>query len=138
MYLSTIFNPIYSTRPELDTILKGLLVPTSQHKKNLKPRIDIGKNEKQYDVSVMLPGLSKEDVFVEVEGNKFVIRCTIKESNNLHNKYYFSMGSFEERFKIPKDVNIKNISATMKDGVLVVTLKRAKPDITHNKNITIK
>ena len=111
------------------------------------PAINVIENEKEYDVELAAPGLTKEDFQVHVdEDNNLVINMEKKAENHekKHNGRYlrreFSYEKFAQTLLLPDDVDQEKIEARMENGVLNVHLpkreKIQKPETV--KQISIK
>jgi len=105
------------------------------------PTVDIEETDNNYIVTLELPGMKKEDVkisfqddILSVSGEK-KIENEEKDNGNYH---YFErrFGKFERSFRINSDIISDKIEATMKDGVLTVSLPKA--EITKPKQIEVK
>lgn len=93
--------------------------------------MDITESEDTYQLSVDLPGLSKEDVSIIVEDNRLTIRGDREEEARSDGEDIVRMerafGSFYRTLRLPTSVNEEEITATFEDGVLTVELpKREK------------
>ncbi len=77
-----------------------------------------------------LPGVSKDDVVLEIESD--IIRIQggkkVQKEDDKNKKYYFrSMEThFEQTFNLPKVVDAEKAEAKFKDGVLEVKLPKAE------------
>ena len=79
-----------------------------------------------------LPGLEKEDVNARVENNHVIVSGE-RKSDSINNNFY---GKFEQIFKIPENVKVDKIKASLKNGVLNITFPKDKNAI--GKEIDIK
>lgn len=105
------------------------------------PRTDIVENAKSFDVHVSLPGLKKEDVNIEIEGDMLIINGERKLHNeNKDDKYHMVesfYGKFSRSFNLPENVDKNAIDASLTDGIL--TLSIPKVEVKENKTtISIK
>ncbi|CAK9135705.1 unnamed protein product [Ilex paraguariensis] len=84
-----------------------------------------------------LPGLKKEEVKVEVEEGR-VLQISgernkeLEEKNDKWHRVERSSGKFLRRFRVPENVKVDQIKASMENGVLAVTvpkLPKKKPDV---------
>jgi|TARA_B110000908_G_C10079549_1_gene368926 HSP20 family molecular chaperone IbpA len=75
---------------------------------------------------VSLPGFSKKDINIEIEGQILTISAEEKEDG-------FTQ-AFSKRFKLPATIDMDSILATMKDGILKLEFKTAD----NKKTISIK
>lgn len=104
------------------------------------PQVDITETPDEYRVHAELPGVSKDDVTVELERGVLTIRGEKKnqrdEKNERGRRLECAYGAFSRSFSLPQDADPDRITASFKDGVLDVAVKRqatAKP-----KQVAIK
>lgn len=95
-------------------------------------RSDVYVKDKVLFIETELPGATKDDVQVRVEGDQLVIRGEIKRSEEVRDENYIRMGrrygAFRRVFPLPEDVeDRKGIKARFANGILIVEvpLKRA-------------
>ena len=124
-WLPSIFNDIF------DDDFMGY-TPAKQF---ASPAVNIIENEKDYQIEVAAPGMSKEDFKVRLENdNELVISLEKKNEDKHEKKNYlrreFSYASFKQAFIIPDEVEAEGIGAAMVDGVLRITLPK--------KEVTVK
>jgi len=98
------------------------------------------KEDATFHLEVDLPGVSKEDINIQVEDNLLVVSAIRKFKNELNRDNYYicesSFGKLERRFVLPESIDTKKIDAKYEDGRLVIELEKiqkAKP-----KSIKIK
>jgi HSP20 family protein len=108
----------------------------------LKPTLDLGANNKEYSITVEVPGVDKKDVKLEIVNNTLTISGEKKQEKEEKDKDYYrverSYGSFRRVLSLPEDADQNGIKAKFKNGVLTVTMPRKelpKPDI---KQIEVK
>lgn len=109
----------------------------------LSPNLDIKETDDNYEVTVEVPGVDKEDVDIRVEGNTLTIHGEKKQEKKEDKENYHCVerhyGSFERRLALPEDANADNINAKFKDGVLTIDIKRqAKSASKEAKKIEVK
>jgi HSP20 family protein len=104
---------------------------------NFAPQCEIIDEEKSYSISLDIPGLSKEDIELEVKDNHLFISGERKTTNSgkdvlrSEKKY----GKFSRIFALPKNVNTDGIEARFANGVLEVILP--KEEKSQPKKISI-
>lgn len=107
-----------------------------------KPSLDIKESAKAYTINVEMPGVEKQDVDVEVEGDALIIRGEKRQEDNKDEEQYHyverSYGSFQRILAIPEDADAGGIDASFKDGVLSVTLPRKKEATASSKKVEVK
>ncbi len=91
---------------------------------------DVWEEDENFFVKMALPGVSKDDVVLEIESD--IIRIQggkkVQKEDDKNKKYYFrSMEThFEQTFNLPKVVDAEKAEAKFKDGVLEVKLPKAE------------
>lgn len=92
---------------------------------DLAPRMDIRDTKDGLEISVELPGLTRDDVKIAVEDELLTISGEKKtESETTEEDYRLSertYGSFSRSVTLPRSVDAAKIKAIMKDGVLKLT-----------------
>ena len=98
------------------------------------PAVDVYETEDSYVLKADLPGVSKEDIKIDVNNNALTIKGEKKFEEKTEKENYMrverSYGSFTRTFTLSEKVDSGNIKAAYKDGVLEVTLPKkeeAKP-----------
>jgi len=98
------------------------------------------KKNDEYVINAEIPGLSKEEIKIDVKDGSLTISGEKKYEDKNEDENYIRVerryGKFERRFNLPENVNAESVSASFKNGVLQVTLPKkeeAKP-----KRIDIK
>ncbi|WP_022668482.1 Hsp20/alpha crystallin family protein [Desulfospira joergensenii] len=104
------------------------------------PLVDILDQEDAVVLNVELPGLSKEDISIDIKEKVLTIKGERKlEQEEKKENYYKrerSFGCFQRSFSLSDDILTDEVSADFKDGILKITLKKnpAKEEV---KQITI-
>lgn len=95
---------------------------------NFTPRADVTESEGNYSIHVLLPGVKKENVSVEVVKNKLVISGERKLKTENDTRKFHTVESFEGKFKrvfhLTENIDKENIDAKMEDGILSIELKK--------------
>ena len=99
----------------------------------LVPAVDVIENENGITVKADLPGVSKESLSIRVDGETLTIegRVGLGESTQLQGVYAeIRNASYRRSFMLSRDLDTEKIDASMKNGVLTLTMpkvERAKP-----------
>jgi HSP20 family protein len=98
------------------------------------PAINVIENEKEYEVELAAPGLTKEDFQVHVDENdNLVINMEKKAENHdkkQHGRYLrreFSYEKFQQMLTLPENVEADKIEAKVEHGVLNVHIPKKNP-----------
>lgn len=105
------------------------------------PNVDVAQNENEFVLHAELPGMNREDIQVSLEDGVLTLAGERKFETESNDKSYFhrerAYGQFKRSFQLGKDVQADKISATYKDGVLVVTLPKAEEVKPRQIEITV-
>ena len=95
---------------------------------SLKPSLDIKDTDDKYIVSIEVPGVTKDDIDLRLEGNILTVHGEKKQEKKQDKENYHRIerhyGSFERVLTLPHDADVNNIDANFKDGVLTIHIKR--------------
>ena len=103
------------------------------------PAVDVSETDNEFVVRAELPGMSHEDIDINVQDNILTLKGEKKqekreEGENFH-RLERSYGSFSRSFTLPTGVKPEDIKASFKDGVLEVAMPKAEE--AKPKKITI-
>ena len=105
------------------------------------PASNTRESENAYHVEIDLPGLPKEDIKIDLNDKNLTIYGERNLRNEIKEEDYYkvesSFGKFQRQFTLPENVDIKNISANSKNGVLEIILPKTK-ESTKKRSIEIK
>ena len=91
------------------------------------PQIETFEREGQLVIRADLPGLSRDDVNVEVTDDTITISGERHNENEEQREGYYrserSYGSFYRQVPLPEGVNAEDAQATFNNGVLEITMK---------------
>lgn len=108
--------------------LRGMGFPSATHSNDFIPSLDIAANEKEYTISVEVPGVEEKDLSLDLSEGALRIRGEKKvekedKKTNFH-RVERSFGSFERTVCLPDDVEEEGIAAAYANGVLTIRLPR--------------
>jgi HSP20 family protein len=98
-----------------------------------EPKIEMTTSEKNYLVRAEFPGFDKDEIKAELEDGVLTLRAETRDEkwDQDEDEGWRSIetrrGSFHRSIQVPEDVETEKIEATMKKGVLRLTLPR-NPD----------
>lgn len=104
-------------------------------------KIDVKEDDQTYTVHADIPGVKKEDIHVNIDGNQISISAEVKQEKEvkegekvLRSERYY--GKVERNFSLENEVDDDNASAKYADGVL--ELKLPKKLVQSSKRITVQ
>ena len=108
------------------------------------PPVSVAETADELIFTAELPGLSEDDVTIEIEndvltiaGEKTEERTEGEEDRNYH-LWERSYGSFRRSFTLPRAVNSAEASAEFENGVLEIRLPKAAEAKSLERKIAIK
>jgi len=103
------------------------------------PKVDVVDRPNEVIVRAEVPGVEKKDINVSVSGNMLTIRGeSKKEAKEEKGDYYraeLTRGAFSRTLALPAEVDDSKTKASMKDGMLELTLPKVEK--AKRRNITI-
>lgn len=112
-------------------------------KKQSVPAVNVRETEKNFEIEVAAPGLSKKDFKITVDNGVLTISSEKKEEKEQKEKDYtrkeFSYSSFSRSFTLPENVNEDDVKANYEDGLLKLNVaKRVIAQPKAKKAIEVK
>src|SRR5690606_27548781 len=92
--------------------------------------VNLRETDKTYEMSLVVPGLRKEDFMLNVTDNLLTISYEQKEEQNDQNKEQgwlrkeYRMQSFSRSFTLDDTVDVNKISASYDNGILHLSLPK--------------
>jgi HSP20 family protein len=126
--------PVFRSRnlPDLfDEFFNSNLLPNFVEEGAWKstPAVNIFENDEKFEIEIAAPGLEKEDFKIDLKNDHLVVYSEKKEEKEEKEKgkvvrSEFRYSSFQRSFALPKEVDIAEIKATHKNGILTVELPK--------------
>ncbi|MBN1561944.1 Hsp20/alpha crystallin family protein [candidate division KSB1 bacterium] len=97
------------------------------------PRVDVKETKDAYEVLADLPGMEKKDINISLHDNVLTVSGERKYEKSEDKNSHFQervYGNFSRSFRLPYQVDHKDVHAEYKNGVLKVVLQKspeAKP-----------
>ncbi|MBY0370833.1 Hsp20/alpha crystallin family protein [bacterium] len=93
----------------------------------LLPACEVNETKDQFVIALDMPGVTKEDISIEVQGSRLVIAAERKEDTNA-NRFVSERryGRFERIFELGDKVDPSKVEASYQDGVLKVSLGKTE------------
>ena len=104
--------------------LHGDPLPTPE-----KIKVDVKETDKAYLVQAEVPGVTKEDIHVSLDGNVVSLRAEVKQQDTatkdekvLRTERYY--GAVSRSFQLPMEIDQAEARAKYDNGVLTLTLPK--------------
>jgi HSP20 family protein len=123
----SVYDPFAEVFPEL---FRGVLQPMRAAGTDaLEIRLDVKESNGEYSVHAEMPGVKKEDINVQIDGNRVAISAEVKRESEqkegervLRSERYY--GSVARSFTLASEVDEAKAVARFEDGVLKLTLPK--------------
>ncbi len=137
MSIPTRWNPFrqisgFDPLGNLDDLYRGLAgrLMTGEEERALDMRMNVQEEDKAYVVSIDLPGVSKKDIDISVDGRQVTVSAEISkrdeekadQSKTLYSERF--EGKAYRSFTLPGMVDAGKCQARYEDGVLKLTLPK--------------
>ncbi len=139
-------KPAFST-PVFDNLFNELIngsfsQPNSNNFTKNRPTVNVIEGDDHFRIELAVPGLTKKDININVEKDILTIGAN-KESKEKEGEKYtrkeFSYDNFKRSFQLPETIDLGNIKAAFKNGILEITLaKKEEAKVLPPRVIEIK
>ena len=92
-------------------------------------KVDVTERDGSYTVQAEIPGVSKDEIHVSLEGNVVTLRAEVKQSDaqtndekTLRSERYY--GAVSRSFQLPQEIDESQAKAKYDNGVLTLTLPK--------------
>jgi HSP20 family protein len=133
---------------EMNRLFNSFFDEGNGERRRWAPAVDLLEREDSLVLKADLPGLTEDDVQIEVRDNVLTIagerKAEHEESQGGYYRVERSFGRFSRTLQLPQGVDAYNISANFENGVLEVTIPKPaerKPrriEISGSKQKTIE
>ena len=92
------------------------------------PPVDIYETAGEYVVTAELPGMGRDDIQIQVREGKLVVKGVRPVRNATCEQYHRverGRGPFSRTFTLPAPIEVDQISADLRDGLLTITIPKA-------------
>jgi HSP20 family protein len=135
------YNRFPSLRSMLDNFWNNDWMGNEFDRRDRLPAVNVKETDKCYEIEVAVPGMKKEDFKIDVDNGVLTISAEQKEEQEKKEDNYtrkeFSYSSFSRSFSLPQNVNEDSINAKYENGVLALTLDKAKEEKPKKRQIPL-
>ena len=103
------------------------------------PELNVYETEKEFQVTLALPGMNKEDIDISLENNTLVVsgeRKFEEENGRRYHRVESRFGKFSRSLPLPDIIDSGKVSASYENGVLTVIIPKSEEKA--GKKIPIK
>jgi HSP20 family protein len=104
------------------------------------PPADVEQTDEATVLKLDLPGIAREDIAIEVHDGSMTISGERNEEHTEEHEGYVlrerASGGFARSFTLPPHAKVEEISATVEDGVLKVTIPRLAEEAPRSISVT--
>lgn len=124
------WSPLADFRREMDGLFDDFFSPTLRVQKETNhtwaPACEVAEEDGHYMLSLEMPGISKDDIKIEMADNT----VTISGERRFENKSAWygerRYGKFQRSFTLPAGIDTDKIEANYQDGVLHLLVPKAE------------
>lgn len=129
-----VFEPSYMGRRLLPSGTEEELVTTAE------PYVDLIERDKELVLKADIPGVGKDDIKIDVRGNRLEITAERKDEKEEKDDGYLrkerTFTKYSRSITLPTEILPEKVEATFEDGVLKLTIP--KTEVEGTKRIEIK
>jgi HSP20 family protein len=106
------------------------------------PPVDLYETANDFVLTAELPGLTRDQIEIHVEEYRIVVRGarTSVPGGDISCEQFHRVerghGRFSRAFTLPEPIEVENVAADLKDGVLTVTIPKAADRGVRHVNVT--
>ena len=128
----TRYNPwaeMNALQNQLNRVFEDIQTPAFR-----TPAAELTETEDALHLRLELPGMSREDVDIEVTANavKVIAECKTEHKEDTRSEFYY--GKYQRVIPLKARIQNTNVTAEYKDGILNLTLPKAEEE----KNKVVK
>jgi HSP20 family protein len=90
------------------------------------PMNNIIEKDDSYEITLLLAGINKEDISIDVEDHNLIVSGERKVAEDTkYNVKEIVSGKFKKTYRLPKNVDTDNIDAELNNGLLNLRIPKA-------------
>lgn len=128
MTLTRFKHNVPSRNPFFDNFFESDFFDTPQS--GNWPSANIKELDNRFEVELAIPGLSKEDLNIELNDNLLTVSSEKSNEHEEKDTHYsrreFHYASFTRSFRLPENVADEDIKASVENGVLLVEIPKVE------------
>lgn len=106
------------------------------------PAVNIAETDAQFEVELAIPGLTKEDIKINLDKNVLSVSADKKtetvDENKKFSKREYNFSSFSRSFTLPESADQSKIEADYVNGILKLTIAKKEEAKFQTREIAVK
>lgn len=139
-------TPFRALRKQIDSMFEDIDNGFFDRNAPVAIRSNVSETEDEICVTAELPGLTEKDVEVSIAGDHITIKGEKKsekeekkeEKGREFHRVERMSGAFHRSLRLPFEIDADKVEATVKDGVLTVTVAKPAEVAAKTKKIDVK
>lgn len=132
-FVNPFFNDVYSILNDSFINEKAAL---------RSPAVNIAETDAQFEIDLAIPGLSKEDIKINLDKNVLSVSADKKtetaDENKKFTKREYSYSSFSRSFTLPESADQSKIEADYVNGILKLAIAKKEEAKFQTREIAVK
>jgi HSP20 family protein len=123
------YRRMANIRRMMDRMLEDSYQDEAQSEKDMLLAVDVKAHEDEYIIKALVPGLSGDDLNLEILNNTVTIRGEFRTEEKEQKEYLISelpTGRFSRVITLPTALDPGKAEANIKDGVLILRVPKAE------------
>lgn len=109
--------------------------------RNWSPTANISETDKEYLIKAELPEVKREDIKVTLENGVITLSGERKQEKETKDENEIRVeslyGNFSRSFSLPENIDVNNVQAESKDGVLRIRIPKTGPSKPKSVSINV-
>jgi HSP20 family protein len=137
-------DPFAAMRREMERLFQEMGAGSPLPAGFIPPKVDVAETEQGLEIHAELPGVKPEEISLDLTEGVLTLKAERSEEKKEEDKdkrwhiVERASGTFIRRFALPFPAKEEEITATFENGVLKVTIPRAKPEAKPQRKIEIR
>ena len=126
---------LFNRSTDMDSIYSLFDRMPSSNENIIHSNYRINEDNGKYDIEVDLPGVSDKDIDISIDNNMLTIKAERKKEVKYDEDKAIekSIAKYERSFTISDKIDVENINAILKDGILMLSLSINEKEKTVRK-----
>jgi len=107
----------------------------------IEPPVEVAEADGEVTVKMAVPGVEKDALQVTVDDDTLTVRGEIRKEKEEKGKHFhrqeFRYGAFQRTVALPTEVNGGKAAATLKNGILIITIPKSTESKAHQVKVAV-